>query len=145
MDFRFSIEKMDGDTNFGENLEKALARRPSKLYAGADLEDSDSHSGCTAIVRAYAKGRKKRPPNKQERREDAIVFWRAMGEIAGIPSAALYIIQLRQSFITTYLSSDVIKTNKPFYHVFYWMSPQNDALHTSRDALCLLHLGLRCM
>ena len=136
---------MDGETKLGENFEKALVRRPWTLYAGTEMEDSNSHSGCTGTVHTYAKDRKKRPPNKQERHEDAIVFWRAMGEIAGIPNAALYIIQLRQSFITTYLSSDVIKTNKAYYHVFYWMSPQSDALHTSRDAVCFLHLGLRCM
>ena len=93
----FSIEKMDENKKFDESFGKALLRRPSKLCAEADLEDSDSHTGFTGIVRAYTKDRKKRPPNKQERREDAIVFWRAMGEIAGIPNAALYIIQLRQA------------------------------------------------
>lgn len=95
--------------------------------------DHTKSSRCTRI-----------PPNEQDRRRHERQFWTTMASILGIPSPALYFVQLKQSFIIAYLSPDVIEANQTFYNEFSYMGPESRTLQASRDGLCLVHLGVKC-
>jgi hypothetical protein len=135
------------DEKVGQCVETALVRLPLKYRTLAETPHiNDGNSKLQEHSPTSDKNRQ--PPDEGQRRNDEVAFWRTICEIAGIRSPApraLYIVQLRQSFIYTYLTADVIESNRPFLHVFYWMAPFNLGLHASRDALCLVHLGMRCM
>lgn len=135
------------EEKIGQCVETALVRLPSKHRLLADSPHS-SDDDFKPHKHSPTSDKKRQPPDEGQRRNDELAFWRTICEIAGIRSRApkaLYIVQLRQTFINTYLTADVIESNRPFLHVFYWMAPYNLGLHASRDALCLVHLGMRCM
>ena len=66
-----------------------------------------------------------------------------MADLSGLHSPQLNWKQLKQTFVFSYWSSDVIKSSKKMLQVFQWHSPESPALNASRDALCLIHLGAR--
>ena len=131
------------EVKIGHVVETALVHLPRLLADPPRTIDNDPK-----LQKHSPVGDKKRqPPDSAQRQKDEFVFRRTICEIAGIRSpkpGTLCIVQLRQSFIYIYLTTDVIESNQPFYHVFYWMAPHNLGLHALRDGLCLVHLGIRC-
>lgn len=81
--------------------------------------------------------------NENLRLQHEIVFWQAMADASGLKSPQLEWAQLKQSFVSSYWSMGVMTSSKAFLHVFQWLAPQSDAMNASRDALCLIHLGVR--
>lgn len=87
----------------------------------------------------------KTPPRHDEslRLQHELMFWQAMADVSGLKSPQLEWAQLKQSFVSSYWSMGVMTSSKAFLHVFQWLAPQSDAMNASRDALCLIHLGVR--
>jgi hypothetical protein len=123
-----------------ETVKKIVAHQP--LTPESDTS-TESRRVSNKLNGVHSKSWRK-TPGRRQRNQDELVFWRAMGQIVNIPSPALHTVQLQESFINTYLSSDVREAHAPFYRIFYWESPQNRSLRASREGLCLTHLGLRC-
>ena len=63
-------------------------------------------------------------------------------QLTEVSSGLTWRDQLRQAFITSYYSDPVICANLQFMNTFHGLAPQSAAMDSSRDALCLIHLGI---